>query len=132
MQLLLNVKGNKAAMIGWATLMLPFLFWIGLIVEKLFGYSTITAIFGSFSEVSPILLLMLILAVPAIGLVINAMAIINFNLDKTDDEFVGEFRIKAIPSNILVILLAGVNILLILGVAFADKFPTIIWNGSAM
>ena len=109
MELSVKTKGNKAAMIGWATLVLPFVFWAALLIEKISGFGLITPIFGSFTTAPSIVIYLLLMALPVLGFLMNLHAITNFKLNKTDDELVTEFRFKAKSANVLVILLTFIN-----------------------
>ena len=114
---------NKPALIGFALLTFPILFWIAVILEQLFHNEFLQEnLIMKIDDVSSILSIILFIIFPLIAFLINLFHIARLSIFKENQEWITVFRFQPVTINLAIIIFSFINIFILLSYSITENF----------
>jgi hypothetical protein len=114
---------NKPALIGFALLTFPVLFWIAVTLEQLFHNEFLQEnIIMKIDHASSYLSILLFIVFPLIALLVNFFYIARFSSYKENAEWVTIFSFRPQALNLSIIFFSAVNIIILFAYSITENF----------
>jgi hypothetical protein len=114
---------NKPALIGFALLTFPVLFWIAVTSEQLFHNGFLQEnLIMKIDHASSLLSILLFVIFPLAALLINLFYIVRLTVHKEAEEWTTVFRFRPQAANLAIIIFSAINILILFSYSITENF----------